>query len=1174
MMKGDVALRLLGSWGWCKVVSRRVVVLDQAFGNVRAERAVAEQHGADFAHFQCRTVTEARAAAHGADVVFVNFAPVDHTVLEAVAPGGLVIRYGVGYDNVDTAAARALNVRVANVPDYGIETVADHTVAALLSGLRRTHQYDRLMKERVWVSPAEVGDIASFDETTIGLIGAGRIAQQVALRLQPFGFTIQSYDPAAPADAFGTHVHRTSLEAVLCDSDAVSLHCPLTAETHHMINAEVLANVRHGMYLVNTARGGLIDTGALTEALQTGHISGAAIDVFETEPLDEHSPLRSCENVVLSPHAAFYSGKSMRNLQQLAADEAGRALRHEPLRCPIVDGPAGSQSARRAVSTRSDGRADVVPARLDDLQVNELPRLGGFDATGRSSCAQVLNPGRDERVSLTQLQSDPIDIRLGTSTQRQRKQEMVSTRSHRSGHDAQPLDGQWRFRRDEQLRGEMFPEELHITHQEDSRWMRPTYDDSGWGTMPVPACIQEELPSFTGVSWYRHEFTVDATEGSARYALRFDAVDYIGDFWLNGFYLGSHEGYFDAVEFDVTDFILIDEPNLLAVRVDGSPDVPGFAHERDQLKYQLKGTLARADHNNPDVVSSGIWRSVWLIRTGAVRIGAVDHHAQPVLSRPAQPNQRYPAILDSKVSIDCSGTGRLTAISTLSLRGNLVSTATTEIDLTPGLRDINIRHSPLNDIELWWTWDWGNPTLYRVDTIIKIDGRDSDASSDSIGFREINSDHDGCLTLNGHRFFQRGTNYLSEQLLSMNTTESYRRDLYLMIRSNLNTVHPFGVVERPDFYDLCDELGVLVYQDFCVWLQATDDSEFVRRAVPQVRSLIREFSNHPSIAIWNFGSQPSFANAMKLCRAMQSTAKQLDRTRISRLANATLSQDGREFLHPRLSFFWTSDQAHYMSEHQRWDWDTHCYAGWYWGQPNDVRALPPEELRLVTEFGAQGLPSVEVLVALVGQERSFPPDWSEYSKYCCQPHNTVPRLTGQHNDLDQFVQDSQRLQANVIKTHIEHYRVSAFAPCQGAHLFIFNDCWPAITWSVVDHDRRPKLAYQALTTAMSPLQTFLDLSATDSAENATFDIVVVNSLLAPQTLDITIDFGTTHQHKHEEVRVPANTVSRIGQVDINLTQIGTVVLSTVTTDQPPIMNSYPPDELAERIAWQRSHDAP
>lgn len=315
----------------------RVVVTDHAFINTAYEAAAAERNGAEFAVHQCAAPDETTEAVRDADVAIVNFAPMGEAQLSVMAPGATVIRYGVGYDNVDTEAARRLGIAVANVPDYGVDTVADHAAALLLSLLRRLPTYDRGIRDQGWVVPGSVGPIVSFPSVTIGFLGAGRIARSLADRLRAFGFRLIASDPYASSDAVAQHgIELVDTDRLVEQADAVSLHLPLTAETHHFVDADFLNALRPGCIIVNTSRGPLIDEHALADAVRDGRVGGAGLDVFDPEPLSVDSPLRDCPGVVFTPHAAFYSTQSLDNLQRLAAEEAERALTQQPLRCPVI----------------------------------------------------------------------------------------------------------------------------------------------------------------------------------------------------------------------------------------------------------------------------------------------------------------------------------------------------------------------------------------------------------------------------------------------------------------------------------------------------------------------------------------------------------------------------------------------------------------------------------------------------------------------------------------------------------------------------------------------------------------------------------------------------------------------------------------------------------------------
>ena len=316
---------------------RRVVVTDQAFGQTEAEAAMAADAGADFLALQLADEAETASAVAGADVVFNNFAPMTRPVMAGLAPGAVVIRYGVGVDNVDLNAARDLGVRVCNVPDYGVEEVADHAAAMALFLARKVHRFDAAIRAGDWKITKIVDGLRSLSDSTVGMVGFGRIAQGFARRMQAFGCRIVAHDPFVETDiAKAADVTLLPLEEVIAAAHILSLHAPLTEATRHMIGAAELAALPEQAIVVNASRGGLIDEDALALALHSGRIAAAGLDVFEVEPLPKDSPLRDAPNLYLTPHAAFYSDASVRRLQSLAAEEAARALRGDPLRCPVV----------------------------------------------------------------------------------------------------------------------------------------------------------------------------------------------------------------------------------------------------------------------------------------------------------------------------------------------------------------------------------------------------------------------------------------------------------------------------------------------------------------------------------------------------------------------------------------------------------------------------------------------------------------------------------------------------------------------------------------------------------------------------------------------------------------------------------------------------------------------
>ena len=318
-------------------MSAIVPVTDYTFPNLEPEQRVLERIGAKIVGFQCKTEAEILEAVRGARVLLVQFAPITRQVLSQLEPGATIVRYGVGVDNIDLVAAREFGIDVANVPDYCLNEVADHTVAMMLALLRKLVPLEHELRGGGWNGIRVARPILPFNRTTVGLIGLGRIGRSVLERLRPFGFRLVAFDPVLTSEmAANLGITSLELEAVLEQSDAISLHSPLLPQTQHLINTERLALMKPSAVIVNTARGGLIDTKALIDALRTGKLGGAALDVFETEPLEPNAGLRDLEHVLLTPHMSWYSEDAIECLQRLAAEEALRALEGMPLRCPVV----------------------------------------------------------------------------------------------------------------------------------------------------------------------------------------------------------------------------------------------------------------------------------------------------------------------------------------------------------------------------------------------------------------------------------------------------------------------------------------------------------------------------------------------------------------------------------------------------------------------------------------------------------------------------------------------------------------------------------------------------------------------------------------------------------------------------------------------------------------------
>lgn len=308
---------------------RRVVAIDDGYASYDQETDILAAAGAGFELRPCRGDVEAAIeATRQADVVLVREHPLPRRAIEAMQHCQAIVRYGIGVDNIDQAAATERGIRVANVPDYGTEEVATQTVALALAVVRRLRLHDAEVRAGRW-STGVLQPMHRLRGGTLGLVGYGRIARRTQEMLAGFGFArVLVHDPGHELPA---SVERADLDTLCRESDLISLHAPLNSASRHMVDARRIALMRPTTVLVNTARGGLVDLDALAGALRERRLLGAGLDVFEPEPPDPAHPILQLDNVVLTNHIGWYSEQAMRDLQRKAAEEAARALRGEPL---------------------------------------------------------------------------------------------------------------------------------------------------------------------------------------------------------------------------------------------------------------------------------------------------------------------------------------------------------------------------------------------------------------------------------------------------------------------------------------------------------------------------------------------------------------------------------------------------------------------------------------------------------------------------------------------------------------------------------------------------------------------------------------------------------------------------------------------------------------------------
>jgi D-3-phosphoglycerate dehydrogenase / 2-oxoglutarate reductase len=314
----------------------QVVITDSDLASTADERVLREG-GLAAVRLAVRTEEElvAALAQTRADALIVQWAPVSAAVLDAAPACRFISRLGIGIDMVDVAAATARGVAVANTPDYCVEEVAAHTLAMALWLLRGLGRYDAAVRRGEWAAAGPSPGPGRPSATTIGVVGLGRIGNRVASQARSLGFEVVGCDPYATAQP---GLRLVTFEELLHCSDLITLHTPLSPETSRLIRADTIALMRPGALLVNTCRGGLVDESAVIEAMRSGQLAGVALDVFEAEPLAADSGLRSLANVLLTPHAAWYSPASLAELPVRAARQVVDFLAGLPV--PSIVNPA------------------------------------------------------------------------------------------------------------------------------------------------------------------------------------------------------------------------------------------------------------------------------------------------------------------------------------------------------------------------------------------------------------------------------------------------------------------------------------------------------------------------------------------------------------------------------------------------------------------------------------------------------------------------------------------------------------------------------------------------------------------------------------------------------------------------------------------------------------------
>jgi beta-mannosidase len=580
-------------------------------------------------------------------------------------------------------------------------------------------------------------------------------------------------------------------------------------------------------------------------------------------------------------------------------------------------------------------------------------------------------------------------------------------------------------------------------------------DDEEWPTISVPGHWQSH-PQFAtqnGPLLYRKDFELDVPHDGERRFIVVDGLFYQGDVWLDGAYLGDPEGYFVPHAYDITALSKLDTEHVLAIGATCSP-------QRDKkAKRNITGVFQHWDCIDPNFNPGGIWRGVRIERSGPVRIDALR-----VLCRDAneaRANVRLSARLDSN--------GDLPVRIITYVNNKVVDEI--EKSLASGINSIDW-DIDINEPKLWWPWSMGQQNLTDIRVEVVHENTISHSVNRRTGLREV-AVQDWVYSINGERIFLKGANLAPTRAMLGDATDiELRRDIELAREAGLDLVRIHGHISRPELYDAADELGMLVWQDFP--LQWGYARQIRREAVRQAEEAVNLLGHHPSIMTWCAHNEPFTFNVTP------GQSFDIKKMAIPFLAGHQLPTWNKSVLDRWVKrSFEKADVTRPVIAHSGVlphlptldGTDSHLYFGWYHGDERDLpgfAAKIPRLMRFVSEFGAQAIPESSDFI----DSSAWPVlDWENLeNKFGMQRgnfENHVP--VAEFDSFDDWRLATQVYQADVIRYHIETLRRLKYRPTGGFCMFALNDAMPMISWSVLDHQRVPKLGYTALAEACRPV---------------------------------------------------------------------------------------------------------
>lgn len=606
------------------------------------------------------------------------------------------------------------------------------------------------------------------------------------------------------------------------------------------------------------------------------------------------------------------------------------------------------------------------------------------------------------------------------------------------------LDGEWKYRIDQNDTGRR------------QSWYLCDGNEDVWRKISVPHnwYLIDEIGDYFGAIWYTRHFSVTDKLKQERLFLRFEGVDYITEVWLNGHYLGFHEGMFDPFEFEITD--LVKEDNVLIVRdyapkdtteyieadSDETPLSSPYKFHQSKGITQIKGHMIEAMHRpgcyssfRQDGNSGGIWGHVSLVERPVTYVESIKIYS--TIGKDKE-GIRYTgsAVCAIDVSINHGGvedyeTELDLKITPYNFEQNSTSTAKRGAVLHPGENTIKIM-AIIPNVQLWWTWDIGKPNLYTAELCMG-----NDVIHENFGVKEIYQDENRQWYLNNTKLFLRGMRYISSLWMSEANERMWLPDFEKMLDMDINSIRIGSHVERDGVYKICDEKGLLLWQVFALHYCISDCDDVINRASDMIRAMGNMLTNHACMGMWSVYKEPEIYGLedkpntyFKLCHILKDTLGQVDPVRWIHLG------DYREDV-----------QNIMIGSCQDGDMDVH------------TEKIKP----LIVEFGADSIPALVSLKKYIPEDKLWPMDWDTWQYWGLFYYNQFRRAKVElGKSLEEFIDTTQEYEALVVKEQIELLRQKKYAPVSCMYLYYWSDACPMMGSGLFDYYREPYKVYAAV----------------------------------------------------------------------------------------------------------------